>query len=66
MNVGLVVIGSLLILKIDGPPYLCKTDEIGEICIDSPYTGSGYWGLQGLTNATFKVSVLCFVAYFAV
>ncbi|GAV07859.1 hypothetical protein RvY_17644-2 [Ramazzottius varieornatus] len=50
--------GSLLVLKIDGPPYLCKTDEIGEICVDSPYVGSGYWGLQGISAATFKVHPL--------
>ena len=39
----------------EGPPYLCKSDEVGELCISSGATGSAYWGLAGKTNHTFKV-----------
>ena len=46
---------SLVVLKVDGPPVICKTDEVGEICMKSNATGSSYWGLPGLTNASFKV-----------
>lgn len=42
----------------EGPSYLCKTDEVGEICVSSEATGSQYWGLSGLTNSTFKVQAL--------
>lgn len=42
----------------EGQPFICKTDEVGEICVHSSATGSQYWGLQGLTNNTFKVSPL--------
>ncbi len=42
----------------DGTPSLCKTDEVGEICISSSATGTQYWGLQGLSNQTFKVQPL--------
>lgn len=42
----------------EGPANICKTDEVGEICVHSQTTGNQYWGLQGLTNNTFKVSPL--------
>jgi len=48
----------IVVVRMDGPPNLCKTDEVGEICIQSSATGSQYWGLQGLTNHTFKVQPL--------
>lgn len=39
-----------------GPkPILCQTDEVGEICLSSDCTGSGYWGLRGQTDAHFHV-----------
>ena len=37
---------------------VCKTDEVGEICVHSAATGTQYWGLQGLTNNNFKVQPL--------
>ncbi|XP_043287270.1 disco-interacting protein 2 homolog A isoform X6 [Venturia canescens] len=56
---GQVMPGSIVVVvKIEGQPFICKTDEVGEICVHSPATGSQYWGLQGLTNNTFKVSPL--------
>ncbi|KAJ8915782.1 hypothetical protein NQ315_004594 [Exocentrus adspersus] len=48
----------IVVVKMEGPPYLCKTDEVGEICVNSGATGTQYWGLQGLSNSTFKVQPL--------
>ncbi|KAG7211521.1 hypothetical protein KM043_010788 [Ampulex compressa] len=56
---GQVMPGSIVVVvKMEGQPFICKTDEVGEICVHSAATGSQYWGLQGLTNNTFKVSPL--------
>ena len=46
-----------MVLKVDvtGAPTVCKTDEVGEICMASGSVGSNFWGLPGLTAATFKV-----------
>lgn len=54
----IIFLGVIVVVKTDGPSYLCKTDEVGEICVNSGATGSQYWGLQGLTNSTFKVQPL--------
>ncbi|XP_018564348.1 disco-interacting protein 2 isoform X4 [Anoplophora glabripennis] len=48
----------IVVVKMEGPTYLCKTDEVGEICVNSGATGTQYWGLQGLSNNTFKVQPL--------
>lgn len=48
--------GSMVVLKLDDPPTLCKTDEVGELCLSASFTGSAYWGLSGLSNNVFKVS----------
>ena len=45
----------MVVVKADGNPTLCKTDEVGELCLSAPYCGTGYWGLQGVSNAAFKV-----------
>ena len=45
----------IVVVKLGPLPVLCKTDEIGEICVQSTATGSAYWGLQGKTTHTFKV-----------
>ncbi|XP_013409759.1 disco-interacting protein 2 homolog C isoform X2 [Lingula anatina] len=49
---------TMVVVRIDGPPYLCKTDEVGELCVSAAYSGSGYWGLQGITSTYFKVQPL--------
>uniref|UniRef100_A0A3B3ZPS7 Uncharacterized protein n=1 Tax=Periophthalmus magnuspinnatus TaxID=409849 RepID=A0A3B3ZPS7_9GOBI len=55
-DVGHVMPGALMcIVKPDGPPQLCKTDEIGEIIINSRAGGTMYYGLPGLTKNTFEV-----------
>lgn len=45
----------MCIVKPDGPPQLCKTDEIGEIVINSRAGGTMYYGLPGVTKNTFEV-----------
>ncbi|XP_063240398.1 disco-interacting protein 2 isoform X7 [Bacillus rossius redtenbacheri] len=48
----------IVVVKMEGTSHLCKTDEVGEICVNSGATGSQYWGLQGLTNSCFRVAPL--------
>ncbi|XP_071502851.1 disco-interacting protein 2 homolog C-like [Diadema antillarum] len=58
-DVGVVMPGAaMVVVKIDGPPVLCKTDEIGELCVASESVGGSFWGLKGKTNATFNVTAL--------
>ena len=45
----------MCIVKPEGPPQLCKTDEIGEIVINSRAGGNMYYGLPGVTKNTFEV-----------
>lgn len=45
----------MVVVKIDGDPILCKTDEVGELCVSASYTGISYWGLKGVSNSIFKV-----------
>uniref|UniRef100_A0A8C1QAE8 Disco-interacting protein 2 homolog Ba n=1 Tax=Cyprinus carpio TaxID=7962 RepID=A0A8C1QAE8_CYPCA len=55
-DVGHVMPGGLMcIVKPDGPPMLCKTDEIGEIVLNSRVGGTMYYGLPGVTKNTFEV-----------
>jgi len=51
-----IPIARIAVVKPGGNPIICKTDEVGELVIQSPSTGSGYWGLSGKSSATFKVS----------
>ncbi|CAL8070422.1 unnamed protein product [Calicophoron daubneyi] len=56
---GQVLPGATAVVVRLGPkPTLCKTDELGEICLTADYTGSGYWGLRGQTGAHFHVEPL--------
>lgn len=50
------VLATMVVVNAEGPPVLCKTDQVGEICVTSGSTGTTYYGLDGMTNATFKVS----------
>ena len=47
--------GVMVVVKTSGPPELCKTDEVGELCLSTSYSGASYWGLQGISNSSFKV-----------
>ncbi|THD26436.1 Disco-interacting protein [Fasciola hepatica] len=49
---------SAIVVRLGSRPILCKTDELGEICLAADYTGSGYWGLRGQTGAHFHVEPL--------
>ena len=59
-NISCDVVGMMAVVKLDGASQLCKTDEVGELCLSAPYAGTGYFGLQGVSNAQFKV---CTVYY---
>ncbi|KAM7390105.1 hypothetical protein PAMA_008325 [Pampus argenteus] len=43
------------VVKPEGVPQLCQTDEIGELCVCSVATGTSYYGLTGMTKNTFEV-----------
>ncbi|EYC28820.1 hypothetical protein Y032_0007g3447 [Ancylostoma ceylanicum] len=50
--------GSVVVVKQTGPPRLCRADELGEICLCANSTGHAYWGLEGVSAATFKAEPL--------
>uniref|UniRef100_A0A4W4GE26 Disco-interacting protein 2 homolog Ca n=1 Tax=Electrophorus electricus TaxID=8005 RepID=A0A4W4GE26_ELEEL len=55
-DVGTVMPGALMcVVKPEGVPQLCRTDEIGELCVCSVATGTSYYGLAGMTKNTFEV-----------
>ncbi|XP_059217269.1 disco-interacting protein 2 isoform X2 [Stomoxys calcitrans] len=49
---------TIVVVRSEGHAVLCKTDQVGEICVTSGSTGSTYFELEGLTNTTFKVQPL--------
>ncbi|XP_072557004.1 disco-interacting protein 2 homolog A isoform X2 [Paramormyrops kingsleyae] len=54
-DVGQVMPGALVcVVRIEGTPYLCHTDEVGEICLSSSSTGVSYFGLPGMTKNVFE------------
>ncbi|XP_041432382.1 disco-interacting protein 2 homolog A isoform X5 [Xenopus laevis] len=54
-DVGQVMPGACMcVVKTEGAPYLCKTDEVGELCVSSCSTGTAYFGLQGITKNVFE------------
>ncbi|XP_019730595.1 disco-interacting protein 2 homolog C [Hippocampus comes] len=55
-DVGCVMPGAVMCaVKLDGVPQLCKTDEVGELCVCTVATGTSYYGLSGMTKNTFEV-----------
>nr|XP_031526779.1 disco-interacting protein 2 homolog C [Vicugna pacos] len=55
-DVGLVMPGAIMCsVKPDGIPQLCRTDEVGELCVCAVATGTSYYGLSGMTKNTFEV-----------
>lgn len=46
----------MVVVRSEGAPVLCKTDQVGEICLSIGATGTTYYDLDGLSNATFKVA----------
>uniref|UniRef100_UPI00398EF8E8 disco-interacting protein 2 homolog B-like n=1 Tax=Pristiophorus japonicus TaxID=55135 RepID=UPI00398EF8E8 len=56
-DVGHVMPGvSMCIVKLEGQPQLCKTDEIGEICTSCKASSCLYYGLPGVTKSVFEVT----------
>ncbi|NXB05502.1 DIP2A protein, partial [Cnemophilus loriae] len=54
-DVGQIMPGaSMCVVKVDGTPYLCKADEVGEICVNSGAAGTAYFGLLGITKNVFE------------
>ncbi|XP_032254652.1 disco-interacting protein 2 homolog A isoform X3 [Phoca vitulina] len=54
-DVGQVLPGAdVCVVKVEGAPYLCKTDEVGEVCVSSSSTGTAYYGLLGITKSVFE------------
>ncbi|XP_035264661.1 disco-interacting protein 2 homolog A-like isoform X3 [Anguilla anguilla] len=54
-DVGQVMPGALVcVVRVDGMPSLCRTDEVGEICVSSSSTGISYFGLPGMTKNIFE------------
>ncbi|CAG09279.1 unnamed protein product, partial [Tetraodon nigroviridis] len=54
-DVGQVMPGAVVcVVRVEGTPYLCQTDEVGEICVSSGSTGVAYFGLPGMTKNIFE------------
>ena len=61
-DVGHVVPGArVAVVKISGQNNLCKTDEIGELCVSSLTCGSEYWGLKGKSGNIFQIRLVDYV-----
>ncbi|KAK4328811.1 hypothetical protein Pmani_000786 [Petrolisthes manimaculis] len=48
----------IVVVKLEGQSMVCRTDEVGEICVSGSASGDQYWGLQGMTNSTFRLQPL--------
>lgn len=64
VSVSLAPSGLACVVKPEGVPQLCQTDEIGELCVCSIATGTSYYGLTGMTKNTFEVCVYMIVGVF--
>uniref|UniRef100_A0A914GXB6 AMP-dependent synthetase/ligase domain-containing protein n=1 Tax=Globodera rostochiensis TaxID=31243 RepID=A0A914GXB6_GLORO len=55
-DTGQVIPGGMaVVVKLSGPPKLCRADEVGEICLHSPSTANCYHGLKGLSQNVFAM-----------
>lgn len=45
----------MVVVSLGPKPTICRTDEVGELCIAADYVGTGYWGLRGQTGSHFCV-----------
>ncbi|CAL9689779.1 unnamed protein product [Knipowitschia caucasica] len=58
-DVGQALPGGLVcVVRVEGPPLLCQTDEVGEICLSSGASGLSYYGLPGITKNVFETTPL--------
>jgi len=55
-HISFCFLANMIVVKIDGEPELCRTDEVGELCVCANYTGWEYWGLKGFSSHVFRVS----------
>uniref|UniRef100_A0A3P9IS65 Disco-interacting protein 2 homolog A n=1 Tax=Oryzias latipes TaxID=8090 RepID=A0A3P9IS65_ORYLA len=54
-DVGQVMPGAVIcVVRVEGTPYLCQTDEVGEICVSSRNSGLAYYCLPGMTKNIFE------------
>uniref|UniRef100_A0A3Q2P726 Disco interacting A n=1 Tax=Fundulus heteroclitus TaxID=8078 RepID=A0A3Q2P726_FUNHE len=54
-DVGQVMPGALVcVVRVEGTPFLCQTDEVGEICVSSGSSRLAYYGLPGMTKNIFE------------
>ncbi|XP_028846371.1 disco-interacting protein 2 homolog A isoform X7 [Denticeps clupeoides] len=54
-DVGQAMPGArVCVVRVEGTPYLCQTDEVGEICVSSGTIGVAYYGLPGMTKNIFE------------
>ncbi|XP_027878979.1 disco-interacting protein 2 homolog A isoform X9 [Xiphophorus couchianus] len=54
-DVGQVMPGAVVcVVRVEGTPFLCQTDEVGEICVSSGSSGLAYYGLPGMTKNIFE------------
>lgn len=51
-------LAMVCVVRVEGTPYVCQTDEVGEICVSSGSTGVAYFGLPGMTKNIFEVEDL--------
>ena len=51
----LLLTATVVVVKLKDAPILCRTDEVGEICVHSTASASSYYRLQGRTAHTFQV-----------
>uniref|UniRef100_A0A1I8GW11 DMAP-interaction domain-containing protein n=1 Tax=Macrostomum lignano TaxID=282301 RepID=A0A1I8GW11_9PLAT len=57
---GLVMpAGAVAVVRLaPAQPFLCRQDEVGEICVSARYAAHKYWGLAGLSNQVFRCQPL--------
>lgn len=53
-----IILATAVVVKLSGPPKLCKADEIGELCLYSHSAADHYWGLDGVSASIFKVRLV--------
>ena len=51
----LLVPATVVVVKLKDVPILCRTDEVGELCVHSSASANSYYRLQGRTAHTFQV-----------
>ncbi|CAN0386225.1 unnamed protein product [Lampetra planeri] len=58
LDIGPALPGAVVSVVRTDAPALCREDELGELCVSSSGTASGYFALPGITKAGFELSPL--------